>query len=85
MTQTNSRNRIKVDTVGDSGLKLLFAEFETQTVTGFRFICKNLIEQSSGKREKKDTFIRELDKAASKEIMLKKVTNYMLAGQGFGV
>jgi hypothetical protein len=85
MTQKNSRKRVEVDLVGDTGLKLLFSEFETQTLVGFRTICKSLIEQSSGKRETKNKFLNELERATSKELMLNKVTNYMLAGQGLGI
>jgi hypothetical protein len=47
--------------------------------------CTELIEASTGKRETKDLFIREIGKANSKDMMLKKVTNYLLAGQGLGV
>lgn len=85
MTQTNSRARVKVDTVGEEGMKFLFSEYQTQTLVGFRAICIGLIEQSTGKKETKETFIKELNKANSKDIMLTKVTNYLLAGQGLGV
>lgn len=84
-TQKSSRQRVKTDTVGDDGLKFLFSEFETQTLNGFRVICVSLIEQSTGKRETKEMFIRELERATSKQTMLTKVTNYIMAGQGYGV
>lgn len=84
-TQRSSKQRVKTDTVGDDGLKFLFSEFEKQTLTGFRVICTSLIEQSTGKRETKDKFILEIERATSKQVMLTKVTNYMMAGQGFGV
>lgn len=84
-TQKSSRSRVKVDTVGEDGMKVLFAEYQTQTLVGFRVVCKELIEQSAGKRETKDKFINELDRATSKDVMLTKVTNYLLAGQGLGV
>ena len=53
--------------------------------SNFRILCKAMIEKSTGKRETKDTFIRLLDSAVSKDVMVKKVTNYLLAGQGLGV
>lgn len=85
MTQTNSRARVKNDTVGEGGMKFLFSQYETATLEGFRIICKNLIEESSGKRTTKDKFINELERATSKDYMVKKVTNYLMAGQGLGV
>lgn len=85
MTQTNSRARVKHDSIGDDGMKQLFAEYSVQSLDEFRSTCKQVIESSTGKRVTKDTFITELDKARSKDIMLKKVTNYLLAGQGLGV
>jgi hypothetical protein len=84
-TQKSSKPRIKNDTVGDDGLKLLFSEFEKQTLVGFKVLCTSMIEQSSGKRDTKEKFIREIEKATSKQVMLTKVTNYFLAGQGLGV
>lgn len=85
MTQTNSRARVKNDTVGEDGMKFLFSQYQTATLEGFRIICKNLIEESSGKRTTKDKFINELERATSKDYMVKKVTNYLMAGQGLGV
>ena len=85
MTQTNSRVRVKRDTVGDEGMKFLFSQHQTATLEGFRVICKSLIEESSGKRTTKDKFIYELDRATSKDVMVTKVTNYLMAGQGLGV
>lgn len=85
MTQTNSRARVKQDTIGDDGMKQLFQDYTVQPLEQFRNTCKQVIEKSTGKRTTKDTFIVELDKARNKDIMLKKVTNYLLAGQGLGV
>lgn len=85
MTQTNSRKRVRHDTVGTDGMKQLFADYSVQSIEEFRHTCKQVIESSTGKRSTKDTFLVELDKARSKDFMLKKVTNYLLAGQGLGV
>jgi len=85
MTQTNSRARVKVDTVGEDGMKALFRQYATQGLEEFRQTCKGVIEQSAGKRSTKDTFHQQLDTSRSKDFMLKKVTNYLLAGQGLGV
>jgi hypothetical protein len=85
MTQTNSRARVKKDTVGEDGMKFLFSQYQTATLDGFRIICKGLIEESSGKRSTKDKFINEIERATSKDTMVTKVTNYLMAGQGLGV
>ncbi len=85
MTQSNSRARVRQDTVGEDGLKFLFSQYQAATLEGFRVTCKSLIEESSGKRTTKDKFIYELDRATSKDVMVTKVTNYLMAGQGLGV
>ena len=79
------RSRVKKDTVGEEGMKFLFSQYQSASLEGFRVICKNLIEESSGKRTTKDKFIYELDRATSKDVMVTKVTNYLMAGQGLGV
>ena len=84
-TQTNSRPRVKNDTVGDGGMSLLFSEYQTSTLEQFRVTCNTLIEDSSGKRATKDKFLAEIARATSKDKMITKVTNYLLAGQGLGV
>ena len=84
-TQSSSKSRVKNDTVGNDGLKELYAAYGVMETSNFRILCKVMIEKSTGKRETKDTFIRLLDSAVSKDVMVKKVTNYLLAGQGLGV
>lgn len=84
-TQSSSRVRVKNDTVGSDGLKELYVAYGVMETSNFRILCKSMIEKSTGKRETKDTFIRILEGAASKDVMVKKVTNYLLAGQGLGV
>jgi len=85
MTQTSSKPRVKTDTVGDNGLKQLYQSYESMDKEGFRSFCKHLIEESSGKRATKDSFIVALDRAPSKDRMVRSVTNYLLAGLGLGV
>lgn len=84
-TQSSSKARIKQDTVGSDGLKQLFEQYSKQNVDQFRETCKNVIEASSGKASTKATFIGEVNRAYTKDKMLKTVTNYILAGQGLGV
>ena len=84
-TQSSSKARVKNDTVGNDGLKQLYESYSNLSKEDFRVFCKDTIEKSTGKRETKDKFIRELDRALSKDVMVQKVTNYLLAGQGLGV
>ena len=84
-TQSSSKSRVKNDTIGSDGLKELYAAYGSMEISSFRILCKSMIEKSTGKRDTKDTFIRLLDSAVSKDVMVKKVTNYLLAGQGLGV
>lgn len=84
-TQSSSKARVKNDTVGNDGLKALYEAYGTMDKELFRSFCKETIESSTGKRSTKDTFIAELNKASSKDVMVQKVTNYILAGQGLGV
>ena len=84
-TQTNSRPRVKDDKVGDIGMNILFKEYQDSSLEAFRNTCNTLIEESSGKRSTKDKFLTEIYRATSKDTMLTKVTNYLLAGQGLGV
>lgn len=84
-TQSSSRTRVKNDTLGKDGMKVLFEEYAARNFNEFRAVCVSLISQSSGKQTTKDKFIGEINRATSKDVMLTKVTNYILAGQGLGV
>lgn len=84
-TQTSSKARVKKDTVGEAGLQILYSSYGTQSLIEFRSLCISLIEQSTGKRETKDKFIRVFESARSKDEMLRSASNYLLAGQGLGV
>lgn len=85
MTQTNSKQRCKVDLIGETGLQELFNLYEREATDVFRSSCIALIDASSGKKNTKDKFINTLQSLTSKDKMLKTTTNYIMAGQGFGV
>lgn len=85
MTQTNSRKRVKNDTIGSNGLELLFARYQDSTVELFRANCIEMINASTGSNETKSKFVTLLEGANSKDKLLTTTTNYILAGQGFGV
>ena len=85
MTQTSSKPRVKNDQLGDDGLKVLFEAFKTHPIEEFRNLCRDMIEASSGKRATKDKFHKLIETSRSKNDMLTKVSNYLMAGQGLGV
>jgi len=85
MTQTNSRPRVKEDGIGQQAMTQLFALFPVATIELFRDQCIGLIEQSNGKESTKLRFKDELNRLQSKTVMMQKVTNYFLAGEGKGV
>ncbi len=85
MTQKNSRQRCKVDTIGSDGMEKLFEAYRNEDINTFRNTCIGMIQRSSGKAETKDSFTDILLKATSKDQMVTKVSNYLLAGQGLGV
>lgn len=85
MTQKTSKPRVKKDSIGAGGITMLFQLYERQDTDSFRASCAVCIEQSTGSRQTKDKFIRELNLTFSKDNMIRMVTNYLLAGQGLGV
>lgn len=84
-TQNSSKQRCKVDTIGSTGMEKLFEAYRNEDITAFRNTCIGIIQQSSGKADTKETFTSILLKATSKDYMVTKVSNYLLAGQGLGV
>lgn len=84
-TQTNSRPRVKEDGIGEHSMTQLYALFPIASVEMFREQCVSLIEQSNGKDSTKLRFKDDLSRTESKTVMLQKVTNYFLAGEGKGV
>jgi len=85
MTQTSSKPRVKEDGIGEDVMRKLYESYEVTGIDDFRVLCKDAINLSNGKPSTKETFYNELDRTTSKKIMLTKITNYFLAGEGKGV
>lgn len=85
MTQSSSKPRVKVDTVGNAGLTLLFEAYKEKELEDFRGVCKSLIQSSAGKQTTKQKFLDAINSSRSKNDMLTRVSNYLMAGQGLGV
>jgi hypothetical protein len=84
-TQTSSRPRVKNDGIGEDTMRTLYSHYDTIGVDDFRSMCKSAIDASAGKADTKRTFHEMLDSTSSKKVMLIKMTNYFLAGEGKGV
>lgn len=84
-TQSSSKPRVKNDGIGETAMAQLFLLFPIASVDSFRDQCISIIEQSNGKDSTKLRFKDELNRTPSKTVMMQKVTNYFLAGEGKGV
>lgn len=84
-TQSSSKARLKKDTIGDDGLKKLYEAHSYMGIEQFREYCKELVQSGGGNQPTKDAIIEEIENSLSKDRMLTKTNNFILAGQGFGV
>lgn len=85
-TQGSSKPRTKKDLIGDEGIQKLFEAHKTHTLTEFKKLAVDMIESSAAKRDVKNRFIFTIDfEEDSKDRILKIVTDFFLAGQGYGV
>lgn len=85
VTQSSSKARLKNDTIGNDGLKALYAAYGDLSVDQFRRYCIELVQSGGGKQPLKDEFIRQLNEMGSKDRMLQKTNNFAFAGMGLGV
>lgn len=81
-TSYSSKPRVPVDNFGDDGFKELFKAFEDLDMDDFRLYCIDCIARSRGNRKIKASFTAQLSLSSSKDYMLHKITNFMLAGEG---
>ncbi len=85
MTQSSSKPRVKEDGIGEDVMRKLYESYEVTGIDDYRMLCKDAINLSNGKAATKELFYMELDRTTSKKVMLTKITNYFLAGEGKGV
>ena len=84
-TQSSSKPRLKNDTLGEDGLKDLYAKFETLNAEDFRNYCIEIVKSGGGNEPTKAAIIKELVATGAKAKMLTKANNFILAGMGLGV
>jgi hypothetical protein len=83
-TQSNSRPRLKNDTLGDEALKTLYSSYKNMDREGFRVVAEEIVQAGGGKQKMKTEIISSFE-GASKEKILAKAQNFILAGMGLGV
>lgn len=83
--QFTSNRRVKKENISDSLIQELFKMYETVDLEQFRQKCVEIIQGSSGSNDKKQIFLKVIGEGKSKDFLVKKVTNYFLAGEGRGV
>ena len=84
-TQRSSKSRVKEDMMGEETMKTLYSVFQQANINDFKRMCIEAIDSSAGKLATKATFMNMINNATNKTVMLQKVTNYFLAGEGKGV
>lgn len=73
---------IKNDVASDKFMQDLYAAYAVEDLTKFKQTCVRAVEQLSGNEGKKAGFINDLNRLNSKDRIISKVTNFVLAGQG---
>ena len=85
-TQTSSKPRLQNDTLGNDALKELFDAFNIMNRDDFLIFTEGVIMAGGGKQPMKLAIISQMNKpTASKEFILTKAQNFILAGMGLGV
>lgn len=85
-TQTSSKPRLQNDTLGDEALKELYNAYAIMNRDDFRIFAEGVVMAGGGKQPMKLAIIDQMNKPnASKEFILTKVQNFILAGMGLGV
>ena len=84
-TQASSAARLKNDTLGEDALKKLYSGFNTMSDLQFMGLCVDTVQAGGGHQPTKDKLITEIKKAKTRQTMLKKAQDFILAGMGLGV
>ena len=85
-TQTSSKPRLQNDTLGNDALTELYDAYHIMDRENFKIFAEGVIMAGGGKQPMKLAIIDQLNKpTASKEFILTKAQNFILAGMGLGV
>lgn len=83
-TQSSSKPRLANDTLGDDALTALYKAYETMTLEDFHIFAEGVVMAGGGKQPMKLAICNSMV-GASKEKILTKAQNFILAGMGLGV
>lgn len=83
-TQSSSKPRLENDTLGNDALAALYEAYDTMTRDDFHIFAEGVVMAGGGKQPMK-LAICESMVGASKEKILTKAQNFILAGMGLGV
>jgi hypothetical protein len=83
-TQSSSKPRLANDTLGNDALQALYKAYETMPLEDFHIFAEGVVMAGGGKQPMK-LAICESMVGATKEKILTKAQNFILAGMGLGV
>lgn len=84
-TQSSSKPRLKNNTIGTDTLKDVWARVETMSTEDYRAYCVSVVQSGGGYQPTKDAIIRTINNTNNVKLMMKKVTDFVMAGDGYGV
>jgi hypothetical protein len=85
-TQTSSNPRLQNDTLGDDALKELYNAYSAMSKENFKIFAEGVVMAGGGKQPMKLAIIDQMNRPnVSKEFILTKAQNFILAGMGLGV
>jgi hypothetical protein len=85
-TQQSSKPRLENDTLGNEALTELYQAYETMDLEDFRVFAEGVVMAGGGKQPRKLEIINSMyDRNVTKEKVLTKAQNFILAGMGLGV
>ena len=83
-TQSSSKPRLKNDTLGNDALTELYKAYESMSRDDFHIFAEGVVMAGGGKQPMKQAICDSMV-GASKEKILTKAQNFILAGMGLGV
>lgn len=85
-TQQSSKPRLENDTLGNDALTELYQAYETMDLEDFRVFAEGVVMAGGGKISRKLEIVNSMyDRNVTKEKVLTKAQNFILAGMGLGV
>lgn len=82
-TQSSSKPRLANDTLGNDALQALYKAYETMPLADFHIFAEGMVMAGGGKQPMKLAICNSMV-GATKEKILTKAQNFILAGMGLG-